>query len=370
MKTSYSRRELYALGEPLGDGATRMEGGRRVYGGGGGVMGSTPASNPGVSPIAQNEQQQGIAAYAQPYVNSLLGATMQNVFDVDQSGNVTGMKGYNPYSMNAADYFAGFSPLQQQTQREAANWQTGPAAFQSEVGGYMNPYLQQSLAPQIAETNRAYDISAANQMGQATRAGAFGGGREALMRSENERNRNAALQNVIGQGYNTAFQNAQNQFNTGFGQRMGVNALQQGLGQQQQQQQQNIINQAVQNYQTAQQYPMQQLGQMKSMLAGLPISTSSQQQYQAAPSMVSQLTGLGVAGLGLGNLMGGGRSASGGSSGGGSGLAGLLNQGSGLIGDAGSWLNKTFNLGFADGGEVDSDQSGIANLGIYNAMNK
>jgi hypothetical protein len=33
---SYSRRQLYAMGEPLGDGATRQEvGGKRIYGGGG-----------------------------------------------------------------------------------------------------------------------------------------------------------------------------------------------------------------------------------------------------------------------------------------------------------------------------------------------
>jgi hypothetical protein len=33
---SYSRRQLYALGEPLGDSVTRAEGGRIVYGDGGG----------------------------------------------------------------------------------------------------------------------------------------------------------------------------------------------------------------------------------------------------------------------------------------------------------------------------------------------
>jgi len=36
MKTSYSRRELYALGEPIGDSSTYELAGRRVYGGGGG----------------------------------------------------------------------------------------------------------------------------------------------------------------------------------------------------------------------------------------------------------------------------------------------------------------------------------------------
>jgi hypothetical protein len=36
MKTSYSRRELYAFGEPIGDSSTYETAGRRIYGGGGG----------------------------------------------------------------------------------------------------------------------------------------------------------------------------------------------------------------------------------------------------------------------------------------------------------------------------------------------
>ena len=133
MKTQFSRRELYALGEPLGESVTRMEAGRRVYGGGGGIGGIAgnvfdtvergvvrPAANtipgafaapsvtpanpagsapqgdpivqipennnrllypqpptsttPSVNPMSQIDQQQGIAGYAQPYVNTMLGA--------------------------------------------------------------------------------------------------------------------------------------------------------------------------------------------------------------------------------------------------------------------------------------------------------
>jgi hypothetical protein len=39
MKTTYSRRELYALGEPIGESSTYELAGRRVYGGGGGIVG-------------------------------------------------------------------------------------------------------------------------------------------------------------------------------------------------------------------------------------------------------------------------------------------------------------------------------------------
>ena len=40
----YSRRDLYALGETLGESVTRMEAGRRIYGGGGGMIGSAVAN--------------------------------------------------------------------------------------------------------------------------------------------------------------------------------------------------------------------------------------------------------------------------------------------------------------------------------------
>ena len=187
----------------------------------------------------------------------------------------------------------------------------------------MNPYLQNALNPALAEIQRQYDITGTQQQGAATKSGAFGGNREALMSAENQRNKNMAMNQVIGQGYNQAFGAAQNQYNQnqGFGLQANQAAMQNaaqlaGLGGQElaakqsilgtqaqqgaleQQNQQNVINQAVQNYATAQQYPFLQLGMLNSMLRGLPMQQSSTQMYQAAPSQISQLAGLGTAGLG------------------------------------------------------------------------
>jgi hypothetical protein len=78
------------------------------------------------------------------------------------------------------------------------------------------------------------------------------------------------------------------------------------MGAQQQAQQQGIINQGIQNYATAQQYPQQQLAFMNSMLRGMPLQTQTVQGYQAAPSNISKMAGLGtagIAGLGLYNTM-------------------------------------------------------------------
>jgi hypothetical protein len=254
-----------------------------------------------------------------------------------------------PYSTKPQDYIAPFSPLQNQAMNTTANLQT-PQQYQdasqmAASGGvgalnagrnyalqatdprvtnaYMNPYVQSSLQPQLAEISRQYGITGTQEQGAATNAGAFGGSREALMAAENERNKNMAMNQAIGQGYNQAFQQAQQaqQFGANLGLQgigQGVSAAgqlgslggqqlaaQQGIAQAQmqagtaeQQQQQNIINQSIQNYANAQQYPQQQLSFMNAMLRGLPTQQATTQQYQAAPSSLSQMTGLGLAGLG------------------------------------------------------------------------
>ena len=353
---SYSRRQLYALGEPLGSNVTRKtNGGKIIYGGGD----SPPPSAPTNTTVTNTN----IPDYAQPYVQNMLNAAQAQIYKPDG----TTFNPYTPYSTDPTQYVAGFSPLQTQAQTAAGALKTpytyAPAIGQTMastigMGGvgsamgsaganynamatdpgamsaFMNPYLNASLDPQIAEARRQYDITGQQEKSAAGSAGAFGGSREALMAAENERNKNMAINQMIGQGYNTAFQNAQQaqQYGAGLGlqgQQGQLSALQgqlagagqlAGIGGQdlaaqqsilgtqaqqgalQQQNQQNIINQAVQNYATAQQYPFMQLGTLNSMLRGLPMQQSTTQMYQAPPSTISQLAGLGTAGIGLAGM--------------------------------------------------------------------
>ena len=74
--------------------------------------------------------------------------------------------------------------------------------------------------------------------------------------------------------------------------------MQSQAGAQQQAQEQQKINQAIQDYATAQQYPYMQLGIMNSMLRGLPLQSSTTQMYQAQPSTGQQLMGYGLGALG------------------------------------------------------------------------
>jgi hypothetical protein len=70
------------------------------------------------------------------------------------------------------------------------------------------------------------------------------------------------------------------------------------MGSQQQQLEQNKINQAIQDYATAQQYPMMQLGMLNAMLRGLPLQQGTTQMYQAQPGFAQQGLGLGLGALG------------------------------------------------------------------------
>jgi hypothetical protein len=78
---------------------------------------------------------------------------------------------------------------------------------------YMNPYLQASLDPQIAEAQRQAEINRVANASRLTKAGAYGGSRQAIMESEGNRNLASNLANITGTGYNNAFQTAMGQFN-------------------------------------------------------------------------------------------------------------------------------------------------------------
>jgi len=100
---SYSRRELYALGETLGDSSTiHKVGGGRIYGGGGSGGGS-----PGPSTTYSNTSN--IPEYARPYVENMLQSAQTQVYNDD----MTSFRPYTPYSSDVNNYFADFSPLQQ-----------------------------------------------------------------------------------------------------------------------------------------------------------------------------------------------------------------------------------------------------------------
>ena len=77
---------------------------------------------------------------------------------------------------------------------------------------YMNPYLQSALDPQMKEMQRQADIQRAADAARLTKAGAYGGSRQAIMEAEGRRNLLGKQAEVLGQGYATAYDKAQQAF--------------------------------------------------------------------------------------------------------------------------------------------------------------
>lgn len=327
-------------------------------------FGDGDGGSPG--PSTTNVQNSNLPTYVEPYVTSMLGAAQQQMFNMNgnqitgfkpytpYSTNMNDyVAGFSPLQQQAQTSAAGLqTPGQFQAGSQLAGaaglgslgtagnvantganyygMATSPTATQA----FMNPYIQASLTPQLEEMRRQYGITGTQQAGQATAAGAFGGSRDALMASENKRNMNMAMNQAIGSGYDKAFQAAQQaqQFGAnlglqgqqaalqGYGQagqagstlgQLGTAQLgaQQGIintqntaGNAQQTQEQNKINQAIQNYAQQQQMPLQSLSNLSGLLHGLPLQNTTTQSYQAAPSTISQIAGLGTGIAGISKL--------------------------------------------------------------------
>jgi hypothetical protein len=125
-----------------------------------------------------------------------------------------------PYQAYQGPLTAGASNLQQQAFAGASDIATGgytPGSFMgsfdaTQANQYMNPYIKASLDPQLAELKRQSDIARLDDAGRLTRAGAFGGSRQAIMESEGRRNLLDKQQDLIGQGYKTAFDTGASRF--------------------------------------------------------------------------------------------------------------------------------------------------------------
>jgi hypothetical protein len=165
---------------------------------------------------------------------------------------------------------------------------------------YMNPYLQQSLDPQLAEIRRQAEITRLGDAGRLTKAGAYGGGRQAVMESEGNRNLASQLARTTGEGYNTAYDKAATQFNTEQG--LGLNAQnltnQYGLsalgktaelgGVQRGIESEGIAADMAQ-FNQERDFPYKQVQYQQSLLQGMPLATQSY--TYAQPSTMANIGG-------------------------------------------------------------------------------
>jgi hypothetical protein len=261
---------------------------------------------------------------------------------------------------------------------------TNPSSIQA----YMNPYIQQALAPQLSMLNQQQQIDAQRINAGAAGQGAFGGNRATLAQGLSAQNYDLARQQAIGQGYTQAFNQAQQaqQFGANLGlqgQGVGIQGQQAGLAGLQtamqgsqvglqgvagaqagysgatqaggtlgnigaQENQAKLAQLQLQNQfgQQQQLFPYQQQQYAQSMMANLPFTSTSQtgQQYTAAPNTIAGIGNLATTALG----------------------AGLLYKAMA----SGGGLPKDFKMvkSYAKGGIVKSEGSSLADIKLHQLL--
>jgi len=189
----------------------------------------------------------------------------------------------------------------------------------------MNPYIQQALQPQLDELRRQTDLARIEQAGRLSRAGAYGGGRQAVMESELDRAYLDKAAQVTGKGYADAYNAAAAQFNAEQARQQsaqelanlyGIQALQKqaDLGAAQRAIESEGITADIKQFEQEQAFPLKQVTYMQGLLQGLPLA--SQDYTYAQPSQLEQMVGgsygvqslyndlFGGAGSSVGNVVG------------------------------------------------------------------
>lgn len=228
---------------------------------------------------------------------------------------------------------------------------------------YMSPYQQRVIDITKREAQRAADIKRARGTMGAISRGTFGGARQALMQAEEDRGTAQLLADIQAKGSQQAFENAQAmferdqarrmeasklnqatdlqaqqlmqqaaQFKAQTGKDIGIAGLQQGLeaskakaaiaaqertaeletlkaqaatAEEKQQLQQQINDIKYQTFMEQNNFERSMLEYYSNILRGNAAALGTTQvQYSPAPSMLSQVGGLGLAGLGLYNVLG------------------------------------------------------------------
>ena len=179
---------------------------------------------------------------------------------------------------------------------------------------YMNPYQDEVIAGIESQFDKAQSAAGL----QASRTGAFGGGREGIQRAELGRQRAQTVGQAQAQNYGQAQQQAQNQFASQMG-RYGEGAqMMAGLGGQQQQQQQGDIASLMSAGSVQQQLkqqeldasyrsglqqlyePYQRLGFTSDIYQGMPTSAMATSMGTApGTNPLAQAVGAGITSLGV-----------------------------------------------------------------------
>jgi hypothetical protein len=249
-------------------------------------------------------QEQTLSSYAAPYITDMLGKTaaLSNTPYQTYQGPLTA--GASPLQMQ---YFQGLGNIGFPGQLGQSFTSTGaptiptasttgptqPTSAASGIAGqYMNPYLQNVLQPQLEELRRQSQIEQMQNASRMTKAGSFGGGRQAILDAELQRNLLNTMGRTIGQGYSTAYDKAMDQFNREQAQGMGLAGMLGSAGATQREIEAQGIAADLGEFKEQRDFPYKQLQFQQAMLQGMPVAATNYT-YQEPSPFSEMLTGAG-----------------------------------------------------------------------------
>jgi len=249
---------------------------------------------------AETGYQESLSPWASDYVTDMLGRgealsktpykAYPDALTAGASGLQTqGFGGLGSLALPAASAAGSFTGAAYQPGDDAT------AADASIVQQYMNPYIEAALQPQIAAMARQNQIAKNEMQSQYSKAGAFGGGRQAVAGAELDRGYLDRAAAVTGQGYRDAYDRASDLF--GEERRYGLDALAAQLegGEQQRAITQEGVLADQAQFAEERDYPYKQVQYMQSLLQGLPIEAMSRDIIEPS-GMSNILSDLGLVG--------------------------------------------------------------------------
>ncbi len=239
---SYSRRQLYAMGEPLGDGATRREVcGKVIYGSGGGGA-PEPTTQITESGPSTTTTSGSSSTNLPGYINA-------NSADLVSRARAIGSTPYKAYkgarvAEFTPDMLTAFERMRNQQVAPQIGEATGLASlagerasdygmFQEGIQQYMNPYMQNVVDVERRKAQENADRQSAMLSGQAVRQNAFGGSGAALQQRALTRDTAQQLADIQALGLGRAYEQAAGQYNTGISNMLGASGQLGSLGQNQ-----------------------------------------------------------------------------------------------------------------------------------------
>ena len=249
----------------------------------------------------QTGRESSLSPWAGDYVTDMLGrghAAASQPYTAYTGPLTAGVSDLQQQAYTGADGTGGLSSLSTPTGAAGDTRQLNTVADQ-----YMNPYLQSSLRPQIDELRRQQEISRLGDASRLTKAGAYGGSRQAIMEAEGNRNLLGQINKTQSAGYRDAYDQARAQFNAEQAAERGaqidsnrygfdVLGAQQAAGATQR----GILGEGIaadqQQFMQERDYPLKSAQYMQSLLQELPLEATSYQ-YRANDPIQAGISGAG-----------------------------------------------------------------------------